>query len=119
MTGQAVNIINAVPRMMPPASNQRLADMRQVTFDEKIATLTAMLPELIEVFGPNAIRLPDISINTENKLLSLSVITWSKLVKKADEFETFLMTPQGLTAFPPASAGGEGTAEEVNAGASA
>jgi hypothetical protein len=99
--GQAVNVINAVPRMLPTASNERIAHIRKVAFDEKTSTLAAALPDVIEAFGADAVRLPDLSLTSNDDILTMSLLTWQRLVNLADDFESFIMTPDGMVAFPP------------------
>jgi hypothetical protein len=100
VVGQAVNIINAVPRMLPYASSERLSALRQNAFDERAVTLAAAFPDIIEALGPNSVRLPDVRLNDDTDLVAMSLVTWSRLVKATDDFEAFLMTPEGIEEFP-------------------
>jgi hypothetical protein len=104
VVGQAVNIINAVPRMLPYASSERISALRQNAFDERAVTLATALPDIIEAFGSNSVRLPDVWLNDDTDLLAMSLVTWARLVKASDDFEAFLMTPAGIEEFPWSSA---------------
>jgi hypothetical protein len=94
----SVNIINGVLKNFLKAPGPRIEAFRTISFEERITAIAAI--EAIWESNEDYVRLSDAKIDTQEDLVLLGRLSWYTPNLEASDWETYLMTPEGILEFP-------------------